>query len=272
MSSQRQSTGNTVSTRGRSLQSQGVPIPNKLNGPNKPVKRSGNSTRKSAPPPPHRIRYSSRSQPPNTTNLKDYNPTNVASNTTNNIGILEAEFLVALALLISLMFADGTTDFSSKMMSVMKRGTLVCVLFFILALVASAGDNVAKACKAFGALVIVGILLTSPMATVFKDFDAIIKNDWTGTSETEGGTAPASSNSGNAGATSTEQALQQFAEIIAGDITGAAASTIIGKGNAAKVGKAAKTGESETEKVTGLNANQLGNTPAGIIQFIMSKF
>jgi hypothetical protein len=44
--------------------------------------------------------------------------------------------------------------------------------------------------KAFGALIIVAILLTSPTNTVLTDIDELIKNDWVGT--TESGTASAS--------------------------------------------------------------------------------
>lgn len=69
-------------------------------------------------------------------------------------------------------------------MSVMKRGALMCVAFFILALVSSAGPNAAKIAKAFGALLIVAILVTSPVNTVITDLDNLIKNDWVGSTET----------------------------------------------------------------------------------------
>lgn len=187
-----------------SLQAQGVPIPNKLGAPN--GQANGRVRNNAAPQRRHAPKASGggkrQSRIPRYSEVSQYNPANAGTQTTSGVGGLEAEFLVAIVLLISLMFADGSTDFSSKMMSVMKRGTLVCVLFFILALVASAGPNAAKSAKAFGALVIVGILLTSPMNTVFKDFDSIIKNDWTGSSETEGGTAGASADGGSTGASS----------------------------------------------------------------------
>jgi hypothetical protein len=84
----------------------------------------------------------------------------------------------------------------------MKRGSLTCLLFFILALIASGGPNAAKIAKGFGGLIIVAILLTSPVNTVFGDIDNIIKNDWVGSTETEGGTNPASADTGTASSTS----------------------------------------------------------------------
>jgi hypothetical protein len=135
------------------------------------------------------------------TSVSNYNPATVGANAGDSVGALEAEFLIALALLIMLLFSNTSAGYSDKMMSLIKRGTLVCVLFFILALVSSAGPNAAKGAKAFGLLVIIGILLTSPMTTVFTDFDNIIKNDWIGTSETEGGTAAASADNGTTSGT-----------------------------------------------------------------------
>jgi hypothetical protein len=73
---------------------------------------------------------------------------------------------------------------TDKMMSTLKRGTLTCAVFFILAIVAGIGPNAAKASKAFGALVIVAILIQSDMSTVLTDIDGIIKNDWIGTTPT----------------------------------------------------------------------------------------
>jgi hypothetical protein len=103
--------------------------------------------------------------------------------------MLEAEFFAAMALLIMLAFSDSSSDYGSRIMSIMKRGTLVIVLFFILAILSTIGPGMEKIVKAFGALIIVGILLTSPVTTVVTDFDNIIKNDWIATSETAGSTA-----------------------------------------------------------------------------------
>jgi hypothetical protein len=128
--------------------------------------------------------------------MSDYNPATMGAKSTSSVGVLEAEFLVAIALLVMLMFADSTSTYSDRIMSLMKRGTLTCLMFFILSLVSSAGDNAAKIAKAFGGLIIIGIALTSPMGTVLTDLDNLIKNDWVGSSETEGGTNPASSNTG----------------------------------------------------------------------------
>ena len=78
------------------------------------------------------------------------------------------------------MFASDAS-MTDKMMSVLKRGTLTCAVFFILAIVSGIGPNAAKASKAFGALIIVAILISSDMSTVLTDLDGIIKNDWIGT-------------------------------------------------------------------------------------------
>jgi len=83
----------------------------------------------------------------------------------------------------------------------MKRGTLVCLLFFLLAIISNIGPNAARIAKAFGGLVIVAILLTTPFMTVMSDIDALIKNDWVGTNETGNNTA-ASADAGTAGGTS----------------------------------------------------------------------
>jgi len=86
-------------------------------------------------------------------------------------------------------------------MSLMKRGTLVCLLFFLLAIISNIGPNASKIAKAFGGLVIVAILITTPINTVITDVDNLIKNDWVGSSETGGDTA-ASADAGTGGGTS----------------------------------------------------------------------
>lgn len=123
-------------------------------------------------------------------------------------GTLEAEFLTGIGLLILLMFSSSAS-FGDKMMAVMKRGTLVCVTFFILSLVSSSGPNAARVARAFGALVIIAIVLTSPVNQVITDFDNIIKNDWTGTASS-GGSGAGSASSSNAGnGPLTNQQVQQ---------------------------------------------------------------
>jgi hypothetical protein len=88
----------------------------------------------------------------------------------------------------------------------MKRGTLVCLYFFILALVAAIGPNMAKVAKALGGLCLVAILLTAPVASfdskgnltggMLYDIDQLIESDWVGSSEH--GTDVGSADSGSA--------------------------------------------------------------------------
>jgi hypothetical protein len=132
---------------------------------------------------------------------RQYNPANAGSQATGSIGALEGEFLVCLILLVLLMFANSTSSYGEKIMSFMKRGTLVCLLFFLLAIISNIGPNASKIAKAFGGLVIVAILITTPINTVITDVDSLIKNDWVGTSETGGDTA-ASADAGTGGGTS----------------------------------------------------------------------
>lgn len=174
----------------KTLQEQGVPIPSRLRGPGNAVETSSR---------PHSSRISSQSRGNtrrrNSTrnrSVSDYNPVNVAEKSSGGVGTLEAEFLVGLALLIMLMFSSKAS-FSDKIMSTMKRGALLCVTFFILALVAGAGPNASKISKAMGALIVVAIVVTSPVDTVIKDVDSLIKNDWVGTSETGKSGAPSAS-------------------------------------------------------------------------------
>lgn len=126
---------------------------------------------------------------------RSYNPATMGSNAGSGIGGLEAEFLLAILLLVLLMFANSQAGYGDRIMSFIKRGSLTCLLFFILALISSIGPGAAKIAKGFGALVIVAILVTSPMNTVFTDVDDLIKNDWVGTGETAGGTANTGTNS-----------------------------------------------------------------------------
>jgi hypothetical protein len=179
----------------KTLQAQGVPIPSKLNGPNPGGTNAGPQSRSAAPSRSNRgtatqrkasvsRKSVSRSQPRDTSGpgtTADTGLPDVSSQSDGvSVGLLEAEFLTAIGILVLLMFSDTSSSITDKMMSVMKRGTLICAVFFILAIVSGIGPNAAKSAKAFGALVIVAILVTSPMATVLKDLDGIIKNDWIG--------------------------------------------------------------------------------------------
>lgn len=111
------------------------------------------------------------------------NPVRSATKTSAGVGLLEAEFLGSLLLLIMLLFADTSKSYADKVMSTMKRGTFVALLFFILALMAGVGPNAAKIAKAIGALIFITIILTSPVTTVIGAFDTFAKQDWTSTNE-----------------------------------------------------------------------------------------
>src|SRR5215475_11089591 len=67
--------------------------------------------------------------------LRQYSPTRVGDRSAG-VGLLEAEFLGSLFLLILLLFADTNKSYADKIMSTMKRGTMLCILFFVLALIA----------------------------------------------------------------------------------------------------------------------------------------
>ena len=225
-------------SRPQSLQKQGVPIPSKLRGPGV-SSQAGSSVqpRAKTSSPSRNAARSGR----NTRRARDYNPAtvggNVAGSTGGGVGTLEAEFLVALALLILLMFSSGAA-YTDKIMSVMKRGTLLCALFFILALVASAGPNAAKGAKAFGALVIVAVLVTSPMGTVITDLDNLVKNDWAGSNES-GGTG-----SNNLQAASADSGTQSSTSNIAQDFISSVENqlNLQGSKTASNAGQVVKTG------------------------------
>jgi hypothetical protein len=192
----------------RTLQQQGVPVPSRLRGPSPAYQGRHRRTSEAARPAPRAQTAARKTGTGSQGSISpgDLSPVRQGSNTASGVGLLEAEFLVAIVLLVMLMFADTSSDYASKVMSVMKRGTLVCVVFFVLAIVASTGSNAAKIAKAFGALMIFAIVITSPMTTVLKDFDNIIKNDWVSTGETADQTAPSSADTGTNNATSTSTA------------------------------------------------------------------
>jgi hypothetical protein len=205
MVSQRASANNARRPQGGSLQRQGVPVPDHLQMRRHVVRQRTPLDGRMGGTQDTTTTYENR---PTTTNrrasrsTRDYNPASVGEKATGGVGALEAEFLVAIGLLILLMFANSGAPYTTRIMSLMKRGSLTCLLFFILALIASGGPNAAKIAKGFGGLIIVAILLTSPVNTVFGDIDNIIKNDWVGSTETEGGTNPASADTGTASSTS----------------------------------------------------------------------
>lgn len=164
-----------------------------------------------------------RSSPRRNTNLKKYNPASAGKSAMQGIGMLEGEFLLAIFLLILLMFANNKASYTERMMSFIKRGALTCLLFFILALISGIGPKTEKAAKAFGALVIVGLLVTSPANTVIEDVDNLIKNDWIGTTpdlsasgSAKAGTQKGSGNGPGGFKTLTESEISKLAHAAVG--------------------------------------------------------
>lgn len=129
-----------------------------------------------------------------------YLPTRAADKASSGIGALEAEYVGGLLLIFLTVFTDTGTSYSDKMLSVMKRGTLLSILFFIMALVAGLGNNASRAMKAFGALIDVGILISvvavdpaTGQSQFLSEIQNFIKGDWKASN--------ASASSGNAPAT-----------------------------------------------------------------------
>lgn len=147
--------------------------------------------------------------------LRRYSPTTVGRNA-GGVGLLEAEFLAAMMLLILLLFADTNKSYADKIMQTMKRGTMIALLFFILALMSGIGPNVARVSKAIGGLVVVAILLTSPMTDVLGNLDKFFKADWTSTGEhgTDVGQTSDQSGGGSGALHAAEGAVNRITEII----------------------------------------------------------
>lgn len=142
-----------------------------------------------------------------------------AGNRVASIGLLEAEFLGALMLQVLLLFADTNKSYSDKIMSTMKRGTMISLLFFVLALIAGTGPNVARVSKAIGGLTVVAIFLTSPMTDVIGNMDKFFKADWANSGEhgTDiGGQTDSSGNlvPSNSPAAAGSNAIQRITQII----------------------------------------------------------
>lgn len=165
-----------------------------------------------APPPnpPTNRQYRNNRRP-----IREYNPVGVANRTSSGVGLLAAEYFAIVFLLILELFVS-TDSYGDKMISTMKRGTLVTLLFFILAMVAGVGPNAAKVAKGLGALVLGGILLSSPGATLIASLDNFIKSDWitsdnssadTGTQSSQGTAASAASSSSSSITSGIEKVL-----------------------------------------------------------------
>lgn len=128
-----------------------------------------------------------------------YAPTDIgrgmgANKTDSSIGVLEAEFFAAMVLIALTIFTDtkASSDYASVMLAAMKRGTMIIVLFFLLAILSAAGPNAGRAAKAFGALVIVGLILAQAENGLFSMLDNFFKADWS-----SGGTSGTSDNPGS---------------------------------------------------------------------------
>lgn len=150
-------------------------------------------------------------------NLRRYSPPSVGKSA-SGVGLLEAEFIASLLLLILLLFADTNKSYADKIMSTMKRGTLISLLFFILALMAGIGPGMSKVSKAIGAMVFVGIVVSSPILDVFSNLDKFFKADWSGTNEhgTDVGQTSTPDKSGTTGQAlhAAEGAVNRITEII----------------------------------------------------------
>lgn len=210
----RQSRGRQAKTpavRARTLQSQGVPIPAKLGSQSPLGNREGVSAR--------RANQRSRS-------MREFSPVRAGNNASpdSGVGLLEAEFLIGIVMLGLLMFSNTDSSLADKIMSTMKRGTLVCAVFFFLALIAGIGPHAAKFSKAFGALVIVAIVVSAPVGTVLTDVDNIVKNDWVGTTEHGDDTSADLSTASN----SSSESIGSFASSLASTVGKAAADKVLG--------------------------------------------
>lgn len=203
----------------RTLQQQGVPIPAKLSGPQvrgnsgKRFKESGGPPAPSPRPQSQIARRNSQSSGSSSGGGSLRLPASGGGSSTGaSVGALEAEFLGAILLLILLLFANNSVSYTDRMMSFIKRGALTCLLFFILALTAGIGPRANKVAVAFGALIIVAILVTAPVGTMVSDVDMLIKNDWVGQPDL-GPNGPGDANSGTQGTTggSTPVTLTQSA-------------------------------------------------------------
>lgn len=113
-------------------------------------------------------------------------PVTTGKATGSSIGALEAEYFGTLILIFLTVFTDSSSSYSSKMLAVMKRGTLASVLFFILALMSTGSQNMARFSKAIGALVLIGIFLGTAGQGTISALDAFFKADWTSGDTTQG--------------------------------------------------------------------------------------
>lgn len=116
--------------------------------------------------------------------VKKYLPSEAGEKASNAVGAITAEFLGGLALLFLTVFTDSTSSYSDKMLAIMKRGTLLGLSFFLLALISGQGPNAARVAKAFGLLLDVGILMSLASDTMLSELDAFFTGTWKGTDGT----------------------------------------------------------------------------------------
>lgn len=109
-----------------------------------------------------------------------------SGNANNSISVLEAEYLACMFLIFLTVFTDQTSTYASKMLAVLKRMTFASILFFILGLMSTGGENIAKFSKAIGALVLAGIFLGTAGQGTISALDAFFKADWTSGDSTQG--------------------------------------------------------------------------------------
>ncbi len=109
-----------------------------------------------------------------------------SGNANISISVLEAEYLACMFLIFLTVFTDQTSAYASKMLAVLKRMTFASILFFILGLMSTGGENIAKFSKAIGALVLAGIFLGTAGQGTISALDAFFKADWTSGDSTQG--------------------------------------------------------------------------------------
>jgi hypothetical protein len=128
-------------------------------------------------------------------------------------------FFIILAL-----FSDTQSAYLDKISSLMKRGTLIAILFFVLAMISATGDNAAKVAKAIGGLVFAATLLNTNADKLVVMMDAFFKADWTGTDESanQGQSSTAATNqSANSALQKAENAAVSSANTIGDTATSA---------------------------------------------------
>jgi hypothetical protein len=154
-----------------------------------PAQVTGNQT-------PARPQTGSQSRRRPVSEYRDRLPTSAGTKAGNSIGALEAEYFGCLVFIFLTVFTDQSSTYASKMLAVMKRATLVSILFFILALMSAGSGNIARVAKALGLLVLAGIILSGPGQNTIAELDKFFGADWT--SGNTGSTTPSGDSSANA--------------------------------------------------------------------------